>query len=118
QGASRRPPRGSTGATSEFRAVDADVLDDAHVDDAHAAVGAARVVDVAQRVDDGVAVGRAGLVHGGPPGRGGSFAMRNPVVGVARPGSAASTREARTPQAWSRYEQPHTERQPSSYAGS
>ena len=42
--------------------------------------------------------------------------MRNPVVGVARAGSAASTREARTPQAWSRYEPPRTARQPSSSA--
>src|SRR6185503_13020500 len=114
----RAPARGQDEVDVDVRAVDADVLHDAHVDDAHAAVGAARVVDVAQRVDDGVAVGRAGLVHGRPPGRGGSFAMRNPVVGVARPGSAASTREARTPQAWSRYEPPRTARQPSSSAGS
>src|SRR3954462_11938001 len=111
----RAPARGQDEVDVDVRAVDADVLHDAHVDDAHAAVGAARVVDLAQRVDDRVAVGGAGLVHVVLLG---SLAILNPVVGVARAGSADSAREVRTPQAWSRYEPPRTVRQPSSSGGS
>src|SRR5919199_166404 len=111
----RAPARGQDEVDVDVRAVDADVLDDAHVDDAHAAVRAARVVDLAQRVDDRVPVGRAGLVHVVLLG---SLAMRKPVVGVARAGSAGSAREVRTPQAWSRYEPPRTARQPSSSGAS
>src|SRR3954469_2355748 len=114
----RAPARRQDEVDVDVRAVDADVLDDAHVDDAHAAVGAARVVDVAQRVDDRVAVGGAGLVHGGLLLGHGSRAILNPVVGVARSGSADRAREARTPQAWSRYEPPRTARQPSSSGAS
>src|SRR3954453_1923434 len=77
----RAPARGQDEVDVDVRAVDADVLHDAHVDDAHAAVGAARVVDVAQRGDDRVTVGRAGIVHGGLLLVHGSRAMRKPVVG-------------------------------------
>jgi len=41
------------------------------------------------------------------------MAIRKPVVGVARPGSAGWAREARRPQAVSRYEPPRTWTQPS-----
>jgi hypothetical protein len=58
----------------DVAARDADVLDDAHVDDADATVGAARVVDLAQRMDEGVAVWGHGI----------GVTMRNPVVWVAR----------------------------------
>src|SRR4051794_4943749 len=120
-GRHRRDERAPAGRQDEVdvhvRPVDADVLHDAHVDDAHAAIGAARVVDVAQRGDDGVAVGGAGLVHLLLLGHA-SLAILKPVVGVARAGSAGSARDARTPQAWSRYEPPRTVRQPSSSGGS
>ena len=79
----------------DVRAVDADVLHDAHVDDDDAAVRAARVVDLAQRVDE-----VAGLCgHALLPG---SMTMRKPVVAVARAGSAGSARAARRPQPVSR----------------
>ena len=79
----------STRSTSTWRAADAYLLDDAHVDDADAAIGAARVVDLAQRVDDALGV----LGHGRLPG---SMTRRKPVVGVARAGSAVcSARRAR-----------------------
>src|SRR4051812_46974060 len=121
-GRHRRDERAPAGRQDEVdvdvRAVDADVLDDAHVDDAHAAVGAARVVDVAQRIDDLLAVGGAGLVHGPLSSFHGSLAILKPVVGVALAGSAESAREVRTPQAWSKYEPPRTVRQPSSSGAS
>src|SRR3954471_21292408 len=112
----RAPARRQDEVDVDVRAVDADVLHDAHVDDAHAAVRAARVVDVAQRVDDRVAVRGARLVHAVL--LVGSLAMRKPVVGVARAGSARSTRDARTPAAWWRYEPPRTVRQPPSSGAS
>src|SRR3954453_515520 len=121
-GRHRRDERAPAGRQDEVdvdvRAVDADVLDDAHVDDAHAAVRAARVVDVAQCVDDLLAVGGAGLVHGRLSSSHGSLAILKPVVGVALAGSAESAREVRTPHAWSRYEPPRTVRQPSSSGAS
>src|SRR4051794_35957260 len=121
-GRHRRDERAPAGRQDEVDvdvgALDADVLDDAHVDDAHTAVGAARVVDVAQRIDDGVAVGGAGLVQLGLLLVHRSFAILKPVVGVARAGSAGSARDVRTPHAWSRYEPPRTVRQPSSPTGS
>src|SRR3954470_20967265 len=120
-GRHRRDERAPAGRQDEVdvdvRAVDADVLDDAHVDDAHAAVGAARVVDVAQGVDDLLPVGGAGLVHVLLLAHA-SLAILKPVVGVARAGSVDCAREVRTPQAWSRYEPPRTVRQPSSSGGS
>src|SRR3954466_14332482 len=120
-GRHRRDERAPAGRQDEVdvdvRAVDADVLDDAHVDDAHAAVGAARVVDLAQGVDDLLPVGGAGLVHVLLLAHA-SLAILKPVVGVARAGSVDSAREVRTPQAWSRYEPPRTVRQPSSSGGS
>src|SRR3954454_6544773 len=120
-GRHRRDERAPAGRQDEddvdVRAVDADVLDDAHVDDAHAAVGAARVVDIAQGVDDLLPVGGAGLVHVLLLAHA-SLAILKPVVGVARAGSADSAREARTPHAWSRYEPPRTVRQPSSSGAS
>src|SRR4051794_37268432 len=120
-GRHRRDERAPAGRQDEVdvdvRAVDADVLDDAHVDDAHAAVGAARVVDVAQGVDDLLPVGGAGLVHVLLLAHA-SLAILKPVVGVARAGSGDSAREGRTPQAWSRYEPPRPVRQPSSSGGS
>ena len=92
---------------------DAHVLDHAHVDDADAPVGAARVVHVAQRVADGR--GRDGVRLIARPH---SIAMRKPVVEVGRSGSADSARAHRTPHAVSRYDPPRTVRQPSSSAGS
>ena len=53
----------STRSTSHVRAVDADVLDDAHVDDADAAIRAAGVVDVAQRVDAAPGESGGGVCH-------------------------------------------------------
>ena len=120
-GDERAPARRRQQVHVDVRAVDADVLDDAHVDDADAAVGAARVVDVAQRVERARrGPGARTLRHGSLPGSvvevdgdakagGGGGAGR--VGGQRRATRARPTRGRGS-------EPPRTVRQPSSSGGS
>ena len=92
RGDERAPAGGEDEVDLDAGAVDADVLDDAHVDDRDAAVSAAGVVDLLQRFEHGGAVCGHALLPG-------STAMRKPVVLVARAGSACCVRRGSEPPA-------------------